>query len=103
MRIESGRYEGGKYLPSDERICRRYNLEIVEDEFHFVMECPVYDKLRLVLFHTVEEVDGSFHNKKSNLKEAFVYLLSSTNCEIIQALSIFVWEAFIQRESLLCR
>ena len=103
LRIESGRYEGGKYIPSDERICLCCNLELVEDEFHFVMKCPVYDKLRLVFFQAVEKVDGTFLYKKTDIKSAFMYLMSSKNCDIIKALSVFVWEAFTLRESLLCR
>ena len=67
------------------------------------MECRVYDNLRLLFFQNVGKVDVSFHQKLSDLKKAFVYLMSSKHRDIIIALGVFVWGAFKQRESLLCR
>ena len=66
------------------------------------MKCRVYDNLRSLLFQNVGKVDVSFHQKLSDLKKAFVYLMSSKNHDIINALGNFVWDAFKQRESLLC-
>jgi hypothetical protein len=50
LRIESGRFEGGKYISSDQRLCLCCNSEHVEDEFHFIMECRVYDNLLRYFF-----------------------------------------------------
>ena len=77
LRIESGRFEGGKYLPSDLRLCLCCNSQHVEDEFHFIMECPVYENLRSILFQDIEIEDVSFHHILSDIKRAFVYLMSS--------------------------
>ena len=60
------------------------------------MECRVYDNLRSLLFQNVGKVDVSFHQKLSDLKKAFVSLMSSKNRahDIINALGNSVWDAF---------
>ncbi len=41
--IEIGRYSG---MPRQNRICKECNLDVLGDEFHFIMECPKYKQLR---------------------------------------------------------
>ena len=43
LEIEYGRYQN---TPRDERICKNCNLQEVEDEFHFSLECQKYETLR---------------------------------------------------------
>ena len=43
LAIERGRYEN---IPRDERICKNCNLNMVENEFHFLLVCPKYRDLR---------------------------------------------------------
>ena len=43
--IESGRH-GRIRLPRNERICRHCDLNSIEDEFHFIIECPFFSGLR---------------------------------------------------------
>ena len=50
--IEQGRY-GAKSIPADQRYCRLYKTSKMEDEFHFVIECPSYEKERLNLFWNI--------------------------------------------------
>ena len=47
LRIETGRYVGE---PVNSRICRFCNNNSVEDERHFLLECPEYDSIRLNAF-----------------------------------------------------
>lgn len=44
LRIESGRYRGEKV---EERICNYCDMNVVEDEFHFIFECPLYSDERV--------------------------------------------------------
>ena len=39
IRLETGRYEG---LPVHDRVCP-YCLDVIEDEYHVLCECPLYD------------------------------------------------------------
>ena len=41
LEIEKGRY-GTKSIPADQRICKLCNEGKLEDEFHFLMQCPFY-------------------------------------------------------------
>jgi hypothetical protein len=63
LRIESGRYEhvkniNGKNIPLErnKRICEFCNLNCVEDEPHFLTECPFYSVERDMIFKKVMEL-----------------------------------------------
>ena len=45
LRIETGRHTNPK-IPRDERLCQLCDLSKVEDECHFILECPTYDSIR---------------------------------------------------------
>ena len=67
LRIETGRYEKKKnkdgkmsQLVRDERICLHCNMSKIEDEFHFLLECPLYSSDRLKLVHSITAVCNNF-------------------------------------------
>ena len=41
--IEEERYHK---IPRDNRICKRCNLNVIENEYHFILICPMYHQLR---------------------------------------------------------
>ena len=43
LAIEVGRRHG---IPRIERICTKFNMNTVEDKYHFVLVCPFYPQLR---------------------------------------------------------
>ena len=43
LQVETGRHRD---IPREERICRLCDLEKVEDEEHFISECPAYTNIR---------------------------------------------------------
>lgn len=43
LRLEQGRYQN---IPREHRICLHCNQNLVEDEFHFILICPLYVNLR---------------------------------------------------------
>lgn len=45
IRIETGRYKGG---PVDERICNFCELNEIEDDSHFLLNCAMYSDFRRV-------------------------------------------------------
>ena len=61
LRIETGRYElvdsGYKqvrrHIDAKLRYCLCCNTQRVEDEFHFLMVCPIYDEMRNILLTSV--------------------------------------------------
>ena len=61
LEIESGRY-GTKSLQVNERICKLCNEGKVEDEVHFLMQCPFYsEEIASLLEHT----HTNFENTRS--------------------------------------
>ena len=56
-----------KRIPLEERICKLCNMNKVEDEMHFLIECTLYERERQVLFENLkicenidmESIDGN--------------------------------------------
>ena len=44
LRLETGRYIGE---PVEDRLCRFCTLNVVEDERHFMLECELYNQIRV--------------------------------------------------------
>ena len=87
--IESGRSQN---IPRSERICQLCNLDI-EDEFHFVLKCPVYCDLRK------KYIKQYYWRRPSVFK--LVQLLSVNNVKELCSLGKFIRDAFKLRSSLL--
>ena len=51
LRIETGRYDK---IPRDERLCSLCNCNRIEDETHFLQECPSYSSIRDRFFSKIE-------------------------------------------------
>ena len=45
LRIQTGRF-GNNYVPRNERFCNCCNTRDIEDVYHFILICPLYDELR---------------------------------------------------------
>ena len=73
LRVESGRYEfrgddKKKGLPIQFRICQCCDLMKVEDEIHFMLECPLYKSERNVLQQTCRLRRGQKPSNFSSLQ-----------------------------------
>ena len=100
LRIETGRYEGGnKRIPPEERLYLCCNMACVEDEIHFLMQCPMYEYNRSILFGIVRQ-ELLVTELTANIKDLFIIIMTSKSVNIIRALSDFIWEAFQLREAL---
>jgi hypothetical protein len=63
LRIETGHYERKKnqagkisILEREERVCLYGNLSNVEDESHFLLECPLYNHKRSTFFNEIGSI-----------------------------------------------
>ena len=88
LHIETGPHRS---IPRNERICTLCNIGDVEDEYHFVMICPLYKEIRNM------HIRRYYVNRPNMLK--FVQLLKSENFNVLKSLSIYVIEALKVRES----
>lgn len=83
LEIESGRWVR-TYRPVNERFCNFCNC--LEDEYHFVIECRLYNALR------DKYIDHFYWNRPSMYK--FVELMTSDNPRKIANLAIYTYKAF---------
>lgn len=91
LAVESGRWRKPVRVPVEERICPFCN--VLEDEYHFVLECIMLKDLRVMY------IKKYYWNHPSNFK--FVALMTTENVSDIRNLSVFTYKAFIQRQQLL--
>lgn len=57
LNIEVGRYRN---IPLDNRLCTLCPNRSIEDEFHFLCTCPIYNDIRSILYETIMYYDDSF-------------------------------------------
>ena len=91
LEIESGRWHRPVRKPVDEKKCK--NCNVVENEFHFLIECPLYNELR------IQCLDSYFYENPNQFK--LKQLFQSTQEKQIIDLSIFIYKAFTLRKSVL--
>ena len=93
LEIEAGRWVRPDSIPFEERKCSICGT--LEDEFHFVLECSLYNNLR------VKYLSPYFWKRPSMFK--FLVLINSTNVNCMRKLSAFIFHAFKHRAELLYR
>jgi hypothetical protein len=93
LKIETGRYNSrNAYIPADQRICEHCNLERVEDEEHFLIECPKYNPERQIMFKVADHHCKNFSNLSSHNK--FIWIMSKESLEIISTLGYVLLTSF---------
>ena len=76
LRIETGRYDK---LEVEKRLCE--NCKQVDDEFHFIIDCSLYNNERQILFNNISKIDRSFKNANSNDKFCTILKAKQNICE----------------------
>ena len=92
LNIEKGRHAKPK-IPINERLCA--SCGVVEDEFHFVIECEIFQTQRSNLFNKISIIDATFAFMNDRAK--FVYLFSSKESKMLSNLGKFVYECLLIR------
>ena len=75
-----------------ERICTKCNMNVIVDEYHFVLVCPLYRQLRL-------EILPKYYCRWPT-KNKFIRLLTSTSIVLLNKLAKFVYIAFDLRQTI---
>ena len=86
LNIEVGRHQG---LPRENRICLyccNHNINVIEDEYHFVVKCSLYNYLR-----------GKYIPMVKNLND-YVTIMQTSNEELLTNILCFVYHGFVYRE-----
>lgn len=87
LEIEAGRWHKPNKTPLENRKCQSCNS--LEDEFHFVLECPLYQEIR-------EEYIRRYFWVRPNMPK-FIELLTSENKTIIKNVSMYIFKGFKKR------
>ena len=94
LEIEVGRW---KKLTREERICRSCELGKVENETHFLFECPRYMQKRILMYNFIKEKVGIEMRKEyeqfNNLRSLFTAGELSTS----NAIGKYIYECFRER------
>ena len=92
--IETGRHHN---IKAEDRICKHCNLNEIEDEKHFLIECPLYTLLRQKL---MQEVNKTYANiNLLNALEQFCWIMSCETNEIMYSLAEYIFKAMELRKS----
>ena len=109
LRIETGRYEqvskNIRGLPEVKRTCKCCVNDMVENEYHFLLICPAYERERKHLFEVVRNKFSMSHadidSSIFDIKNLFTRIMESDDSDIINAIADFLDKAFYKRERLL--
>ena len=82
LMIEKGRHLN---IPRNERLCTNCNMNVIENEYHFLLVCPKYNDLRKTYF--------SPYFCHWPTKQKFIALMSSESVKTIIYISKFVYYA----------
>ena len=92
LNIELGRHNN---LAVKDRICNICDKQEVEDEMHFICNCPAYDNFRNVLYNDMRGVIESFDD--CSINDKFNYIMSLCNKNVGR----YIVNSFQNRRNLL--
>ena len=76
------------------RLCQFCNMNMLEDEFHFVLVCPAFKDLR-------KDILPRYYCAWPTKKKVCKMIISSSSTITLQRLAKFVYLAFEHRKALL--
>ena len=94
LKIETGRFTQPK-TPVDERLCIFCDLKEVEDEEHFILNCPLYLPIRLLYLNHIQ----SFYPQFSNLSVSEKLKTIFTDPKIIRRTGWYIQNAYLKRNN----
>ena len=97
LEMEVGRHHKPP-IPENERICKYCSTSSIDNETHFLIECPATNSLRQTLWNTVQSVHPHFQNLSSI--ERMKLILASTNKNIVCEAASYTYRAFEHRKRL---
>ena len=95
--IERGRYASPK-IPVDDRLCIYCDLGEVEDEFHFMLKCKLYDSLRTQLISDMTDIYSNIDI--DNAHDLFILIMCASDYDSIFPLIKYINSAFEKRSSI---
>lgn len=88
LRIETGRFRGEH---ATERTCKFCILDEIENEFHFLLKCTLYNNLRSELYKSVNFSNNSYLSQDNQFQTLI--------CNFPRKTANFIQSAFKLRQS----
>lgn len=95
LQIEVGRYTVPKTLAMD-RLCKQCSMNSVEDETHFLMECPKYTDLRNLLIG--KHLSNNVNMFSCSISLKFLWLMSNEDEHLCKDIARFITSGLSQRD-----
>jgi hypothetical protein len=94
LKIETDRFttNNNTYIPPEQRLCNKCNMKRAEDEYHFMLECPLYSDLRNNLYAKCSKYNQYFTEYEPN--EKFIWIFTMENIQLINHLGDFLHHSF---------
>jgi hypothetical protein len=96
LHIETGRYSKEKLIPS-ERICKMCELNVCEDEFHFVMSCELYKDERANFLHEISKLFPFTQN--FNNTTMFGWIMANLDENVLLKTGKYIHQIFEKRSA----
>jgi len=96
LSIETGRHQN---IPVKDRICKLCDMNCVEDEMHFLVECTCYSHERQLLYDNAQVASANFSLLTEENK--FLWLMTNENRDVIYALATYINNCFTKRNFIL--
>jgi hypothetical protein len=90
LNIEIGRF---RHIELENRTCTLCDLNVIENEFHFVCQCPVYSDCRSIMYNSITTKHSEFNNLQ--VQEKFLFIMKNE----WQNLSVYLKSAWEIRNS----
>ncbi len=101
LRIELGRYSVPRKTPLESRTCQLCKTNSIENEIHFVIECPIYQTERKALFDCLNSFT-QFSTLSRDDKFIFLMTYNNGDTEVLKPLLKFVNECVEKRKEIMC-
>ena len=89
LKIESHRYNSkNNYVPPEDRKCTNCDSDSVENELHFLIECPYYNEARQIMYNVFTSSCAHFESLSNNNK--FIYIMSHEDRDHITSLGNYL-------------
>ena len=81
-------FKNNRKRTANERLCKLCRLNVIENEYHFLCVCPVFNSRRRIVFEEVELKHVHFH--ALSLSDRFIFVMKHCQIEV----SKFINEAW---------
>ena len=96
--IETGRHLRPKLERSKRKcfICKNK----IEDEIHFVVNCPLYSSERNILFHTIRYTSKHFDRLNTD-EQKFIFIMTNEDTNVMKQLAKYTYNAMQIRKKVI--